>query len=140
MSVVNAVHLTDRTGQTEVRIEMQSESLGSVELRAHVSGNQIGASIAVEHHEAEVMLATELPALHSALAEKNIRMDSLVVSQGAHASMGGAPGEDHGQKYFTPSRAKSVRAGEMNSSPAFSEAPAEWSGTGSARAGLSVLA
>ena len=128
------------SGGTEVRIELQSDSLGSVELRAHVSGNQIGASIAVEHHEAEVMLNTELPALHSALVEKNIRMDSLVVSQGAHASMGGGPGADAGQKNFTPFHAKSAPSGRGETSFAFPEAPPEWTGSGDASARLSVLA
>ncbi len=115
ISVVSATRIMDHSGGTEVRIEMQSDSLGSVELRAHVSGNQIGASIAVEHHDAEVMLSTELPALHSALIEKNIRVDTLVVSQGAHASMGGGPGGDPGQKNFTPFPRKtgSCRAGRL---------------------------
>ncbi|MBZ5642881.1 MAG: hypothetical protein LAO19_09000 [Acidobacteriia bacterium] len=43
MSVVSATRTLGHSGGTEVRIELQSDSLGSVELRAHVSGNQIGA-------------------------------------------------------------------------------------------------
>jgi flagellar hook-length control protein FliK len=140
ISVVSAGRLRDHSGGTEVRIEMQSDSLGSVELRAHVAGNQIGASIAVEHHDAEVMLNTELPALHSALAEKDIRVDTLVVSQGAHTSMGGGAGEDPGQKYFTPYQEKSVPAGQGDSSFVFFEAPTEWTGSRDANARLSVLA
>lgn len=140
ISVISAARTMDHSGGTEVRIEMQSDSLGSVELRAHVSGNQIGASIAVEHHDAEVMLSTELPALHSALIEKNIRVDTLVVSQGAHASMGGGPGGEPGQKNFTPFHAKPVSAGQRDSPFVFPETPSEWTGSGEANARLSVLA
>src|SRR4029077_2349932 len=94
-SIVNAAHLVNQPGQTEIRIEMQADSLGGVELRAHIAGDQIGASIAVEHHDAQVALATDLPALHSALAEKNLRVEILSVSQGTFSSLSGDPGQDH---------------------------------------------
>ena len=62
--IVSGARLTDLPGQTEIRIEMQAGSLGAIELRAHITGDQIGASIAVEHHDAQLMLTNDLPALH----------------------------------------------------------------------------
>jgi len=86
--VVSAAHLAESTSQTEIRIEMQAGPLGAVELRAHISGDQIGASIAVEHHDAQVMLASDLPALHLALAGRNLNVNTLQVSQGMATSTG----------------------------------------------------
>jgi flagellar hook-length control protein FliK len=103
---VSGARLTDHPGQTEIHIEMQAGSLGVVELRAHISGDQIGASIAVEHHDAQVMLTNDLPALHNALAEKNLHFNTLSVSQGMGSSMGGGLGSDAGQRGFVPSHPK----------------------------------
>lgn len=94
LPVVSAAHIVNQSGQTEIRIEMQADSLGGVELRAHIAGDQIGASIAVEHHDAQVALAMDLPALHSALAEKNLRLETLTVSQGHFSSLNSDPGQD----------------------------------------------
>ena len=91
-----------RTGQAEIHIEMQAGPLGAVDLRAHVSGDQVGASIAVEHHDAQLMISNELPTLHVALAEKNLRVNSLSVSQGMGTSTGGGLGSGPGQKESTP--------------------------------------
>jgi flagellar hook-length control protein FliK len=138
--VVNAAHIVDQPGRTEIRIEMQADSLGGVELRAHIAGDQIGASIAVEHHDAQLALATDLPALHNALAEKNLRVDTLSVSQGTFSSSNGDPGQDHGQRGFTQSPAKFAYAEQPEPSQAFPEAPADWNGLANSRAGLSVVA
>jgi flagellar hook-length control protein FliK len=127
-------------GQTEIRIEMQADSLGGVELRAHIAGDQIGASIAVEHHDAQVALASDSPALHSALVEKNIRVEILSVSSGTFSSLNGDPGQGHGQRGFTHSPAKFAYPGQHESPQAFMGAPAEWTGQENSSAGLSVVA
>jgi flagellar hook-length control protein FliK len=137
---VSSARLMDRPGQTEIRIEMQADSLGGVELRAHISGNQIGASIAVEHRDAQVMLTNELPALHNALVEKNLRVDSLSVSQGMPSSMGGGPGSDGGQRGFSQTHPKAVYTTQEEASLPVSDAPAEYTGGSKANARLSVLA
>jgi flagellar hook-length control protein FliK len=140
VTVVNALRTTDRSGQTEIRVEMQMESLGNLELRAHVLGNQIGATIAVEHHDAQAMLATSLPALHSALIEKNIHVNTVIVSQGSQTSMNGGHGGEAGHKTFSASQAKLFHAGFADAASMFSEIPLEWAGAGDASARLSVRA
>jgi flagellar hook-length control protein FliK len=130
----------DHPGQTEIRIEMQSESLGGVELRAHISGNQIGASIAVEHHDAQVLLANDLPALHNALVEKNLRIDSLSVSHGMPSSTAGGPGSDASHRGFSQSNPKAVYARLDEAPVPVSEPPLEYLGSTHVNARLSVLA
>jgi flagellar hook-length control protein FliK len=137
---VSAAHIATQPGQTEIRIEMQADSLGGVELRAHIAGDQIGASISVEHHDAQLALASDLPALHSALVEKNLRVETLSVSQGTFSSLHGGAGQDHGQRGFTQSPAKFAYAEKSDSPLAFGETPAEWTGAGNSSARLSVVA
>jgi flagellar hook-length control protein FliK len=138
--VVNAAHLVDQPGRTEIRIEMQADSLGGVELRAHIAGDQIGASIAVEHHDAQLALATDLPALHLALSEKNLRVDTLSVSQGTFSSMNGDPGQDTGHRSFPQSPAKFAYVEQQKTPQALMESPTEWAGQSNSSAGLSVVA
>lgn len=138
--VVNSAHIVDQAGQTEIRIEMQADSLGGVELRAHIAGDQIGASIAVEHHEMQQALATELPALHNALAEKNLRVETLSVTQGTFSSLTGGPGHDAGQRGQAQYPAKVAYAESFEAAPIPAEAPAETWSAGNAANGLSVVA
>jgi flagellar hook-length control protein FliK len=139
--VVSAAHILNQSGQTEIRIEMQADSLGGVELRAHIAGDQIGASIAVEHHDAQMALAMDLPALHSALAEKNLRLESLTVSQGHFSSLNSDPGQDPGHQGFAHSPAKFAYAEPPEQTQALAETSVEWNGSSSnSSAGLSVVA
>jgi hypothetical protein len=138
--VVSSAQILDKPGQTEIRIEMQGTSLGSVELRAHIAGDQIGASISVEHHDTQVLLASELPALHSALNEKNLRVDIQSVSQGSFSSMGGGYGGDSGQRSYSQSNSKLTYSGQPETTMTFLDAPAEPAGSNGTSARLSVLA
>jgi len=139
-TVVSSARLLDHPGQSEIRIEMQAGSLGGVELRAHISGNQVGASIAVEHHDAQVLLANDLPALHNALIEKNLRVDSLCVSQGTSSLMGGGHGSDAGQRGLHEAPPKALYMAEDESSVQVQDVPADSLGASRINARLSVLA
>jgi len=139
-SVVSEARILDRSGQTEIRIEMQDHSLGGIELRAHIVGDQIGASIAVEHHDAQVMLTSELPALHTALNEKNLRVDIHSVSQGSMTSMNGGQGGESAYKGFSQTHPKSSYPAQAEAPIAFRDAQTESAERGNSTAGLSVRA
>jgi flagellar hook-length control protein FliK len=119
---------------------MQADSLGGVELRAHIAGGQIGASIAVEHHEAQLALATELPALHSALAQKNLRVETLNVTQGASSSLNGWQGQDTGQRGHAHYPAKLAYLENAEQPSPFAEIPVETTALTGSTIGLSVVA
>jgi flagellar hook-length control protein FliK len=140
--VVNSAHIVDQPGQTEIRIEMQADSLGGVELRAHIAGDQIGASIAVEHHDAQLALAAELPSLHSALAEKSLRVETLSVTQGTFSSLSGGHAQDPGQRGQAqyPAKLPYAELPEPAQPPAFSEIAPESLSAGNPASGLSVVA
>lgn len=93
---VNASQLSDAAGKSEMRVALQTDKLGAVELHAHVVGDQVGASIAVEKRDAHAVLAVELPALHQALTEKNLSVQQISLTQGALHSTAGNSGNSGG--------------------------------------------
>ena len=79
----------DSASHFELRIAMQTERLGNVQLHAHIAGEELGASIVVERKDAHAMLAVELPALQQALSEKNLRIEQLLLLHAAPNSTTG---------------------------------------------------
>jgi flagellar hook-length control protein FliK len=80
---VSTAQLADAATHTEMRIAMQTDKLGNIELRAHVSGETVAAAITVEKRDAHSILAGELPALQQALSEKSLRVDQVALFQGS---------------------------------------------------------
>ncbi len=97
---VNDAQLTNAPGHSEMRIAMQTDKLGAIELHARVSGDQVGAAIIVEKRDAHAALAVELPALQQALSEKQLRIEQVVLTQGSLSSTAGDAGANaqHNQR------------------------------------------
>jgi hypothetical protein len=90
--LVQSAHLAGRLDQSEMHIAMQTDKLGAVELRARVNGDQVGAAISVERHEAHAVLASELPALHQGLADRQLRIENITLFQGSFGSAAAGDG------------------------------------------------
>jgi flagellar hook-length control protein FliK len=75
--------LEKNTVSSEVNIALQAETLGNVEMKAHITGDQIGATITVDRHDVHTALVSDLPSLHLGLSEKQMRMDNVTVQQGS---------------------------------------------------------
>ena len=99
---VNAAQLVDSAGHSEMRIALQTDKLGNVELRARIAGDDVGAAITVERRDAHAALAVELPALQQALAAKQLRVDQVAL---LHGSLNAATGDARhgGQQQMSPS-------------------------------------
>jgi flagellar hook-length control protein FliK len=95
--VTQAAHLMAKAGQSEMNIAMQAEWLGAVQVRAHVTGDQVGAAITVERHEAHAFLNNDLPALHQALNDRQLRLEKVSVDQGSPLAWSGTAGDGSGQ-------------------------------------------
>src|SRR5256885_2172164 len=108
---VSTAQLSDAASHTEMRITMQTDKLGNIELRAHLAGETVGAAITVEKRDAHSILAAELPALQQALSEKSSRVEQVALFQGTldlNHSQGGenaeqqqANGAQHQAKAWT---------------------------------------
>lgn len=77
--VVSAASLIESQGKTEMRVSMQTEAMGALQLHAVLDGGRVGASISVVNHEAHTLLTNELPSLQQALTDQNVRLDHLTV-------------------------------------------------------------
>jgi hypothetical protein len=141
--VVNAAQLAGGNGHSEMHIAMQADTLGPVELHARVTGEQVGATIMVEKKEAHAALAVELPSLQQALSDMHLRVEHVVLSQGApHFMAGDTASSDAGQpqqqRVSVPSPYRKDRNEEgMN---AVATALAESAGIFDTQGRLSVLA
>ncbi len=81
-SMVSAAGLMRQGGKTEMQVELKSDSLGAVAVRAVLHGGEIGAQILVSSREAHSALVAELPALERSLGDKGIHLGSLNISHG----------------------------------------------------------
>lgn len=89
---VNEAQISGAANQSEMKIAMQTDKLGAIELHARVSGDQVGAAIIVEKRDAHAALAAELPALQQALSAKQLRVDQVALTHGSLQSSSGQHG------------------------------------------------
>ncbi len=89
---VNNAQLVEAAGHSEMRIAMDTDKLGAVELRAHMVGDEVGAAITVEKRDAHAVLAVELPALQQALSDKQLRIEHVTLLHGSFSSTAGDAG------------------------------------------------
>ena len=80
-----------------MRIAVQSDNLGNIELHAKVTGDSLGANITVEKRDAHTALAMELPALQQALSDKQLRVEQISLMHGPlHATADGSAAQHFG--------------------------------------------
>ena len=79
---VNSAHLTDAMGQSEIQVNMKSDSWGSVSVRATLSNGQVGAEIQVSDRDAHAVLTEGLHTLEKSLGENGIQLSNLDISHG----------------------------------------------------------
>jgi trimeric autotransporter adhesin len=89
-ATVGAASLMQSDGRAEMRVAVQTDTMGTLQLHAVLESGQIGASIAVVSHEAHTLLNNELPALQQVLADQNVRLDHLTVVNTPMSAGGGA--------------------------------------------------
>jgi trimeric autotransporter adhesin len=84
--MVQSARLAGNLGSSEMNVSLRAEGLGGVEVRTHVAGDTVGASINVERHDAHAMLSNDLGSLHQALNDRQLRVGDVKVFQGAFGS------------------------------------------------------
>jgi flagellar hook-length control protein FliK len=117
---VSDAQLTQTTGRSEMRIALQSDNLGNIEVHARVSGDSLGANITVEKRDAHTALANELPALQQALCEKQLRVEQISL---AHGPLQGTAGDSAAQQFGSQGQGAQRQA--QNSSPGVGSSGAE---------------
>jgi flagellar hook-length control protein FliK len=113
--VVQASRLYQRVGGAEMHIAMDTDLLGSIDLRAVVHQSGLTAAIGVQHADVQALLSSELPGLQHALSQKNLHVEQISIfgsAVGSQSNQGGGQGQ---QQKHTPAFAP--------------QAPAAWSGS-----------
>jgi hypothetical protein len=100
---VSSARLTQQAGSAEMQVKLRTESLGPIDVRTIVRGNDIGASIRVEARETQMMMSNEISRLEQALSERSLRVQRLDVLQGS-VSGGQSNGTGPGSSQGDPSR------------------------------------
>jgi len=123
---------------------MQTGKLGAVELRAHVTGNEVGAAIVVEKRDAHAALAVELPALRQALSEKHLSVEQVSLVQGSLTAPGGdrgsQPQQQNGGRGSQSGPSTQERARESSQTFSGPQTTFETNGIFDSQGRLSVLA
>jgi len=81
LGLAGQASLSARLTQAEASIAFRGEGLGSVQVHTRVSGDEVGASIAVERHDVRAMLSNDLASLHQALGDKQLRLENVSLQQ-----------------------------------------------------------
>jgi len=119
--LIQAARLGGNLREAEMNVTMQSESLGAVDMHAHVSGDVVGATIGVERHDAHAAISNDLYALHQALEERQLRVGNVTVVQ--HGSVTSDSTANDGEKPRQQRSANSHLAFENAPNAEQSEAP-----------------
>jgi flagellar hook-length control protein FliK len=94
-TAVSSARITQQAGNAQMQVRLRTEALGPIDVHTVVKGSDIGASIRVEAHDAQMVLANELSQLERALNEQSLRVEHLDVLQGSVSggqSNGAGPG------------------------------------------------
>lgn len=112
--IVNAAALYQVAAGVEMRLQVRSDVLGPVEIRAALNGDKLGAAIGVQNAEAHTALANQLPALQQSLANHNVQVEHLSVFNGATGgNMGSGSGESN-ERFAAPPRPPFTRLASVD--------------------------
>jgi flagellar hook-length control protein FliK len=105
--VAQASRLYQRVGGAEMHIAMDTDFLGSIDLRAVVHQSALTASIGVQHADVQALLSSELPGLQHALSQKNLHVEQISIFGGAVGSQSNQSGnpQQKNNPPFTPQAA-----------------------------------
>jgi flagellar hook-length control protein FliK len=84
--LVQSALLASHPDRSEMKVSLEAERLGTVELQAKVTNGQIRAAIAVDRHDTHAVLASDLSALHQALNDRQLGTAHVTLFQGTLAS------------------------------------------------------
>jgi flagellar hook-length control protein FliK len=93
--------------QSELQVEMKSDSWGPVSVKASLSNGQIGAEIQVSNHDAHAAVAEGLNVLEKTLGDRGIQVVNLDVSYGSGHSYAQSQGQQEKPAGQPPHDAKS---------------------------------
>ena len=90
---VKTSELYQRVDGSEMHVAMQTDLLGSVDLRATLHLSALTATISVQRSDVQALLANELPSLQHALADRNLHVEQISVLNNSVNERAGSHGQ-----------------------------------------------
>ena len=116
--LVQSARLASHPDRSEMRVALEADRLGTVEVQAKVTNDQIRAAIAVDRHDTHAVLASDLPALHQALNDRQLGAAHVTVFQGSLSSNDAfGNGTLAGRREASPQASEDTRWAGGESSP-----------------------
>ena len=92
--VAQASQLYQGVGRAEMRIAVDTDAFGAIDLRAVLHQGNLSATIGVQRADVQTLLVNQLPALQHSLADKNLQVTQISVLAGSIGDSGsGQPQE-----------------------------------------------
>ena len=104
----------------EVRVNLQTEELGRVEIHAALHDNRVTANIAVDNFPAHAAVSSEMGHVRSLLGTHDLQLDGISITTIVSDSLGGHAGSEEGrrQSHSPPQQAASAPWREVPAPPA----------------------
>lgn len=93
MDAADAPRLLESSSQ-KLTVGVRDAGLGWIEIRTHAVAGQVAATLATGSHEAQAVLAAELPSIRSTLINQHVALRSLGAEQFSASSGGGGTGSN----------------------------------------------
>lgn len=138
--VVKASELYQRVGGAEMRVSMQTDLFGAIDLRATLHQSGLTATIGVQRGDVQAILSNDLPSLQHALSDKSFRVDQISVmnnSVGGRLDLGGQK-QPQSQPQRQPPAAAVEFAGRGRAAESLTVLSAETWTEGSSQGRLSI--
>jgi Flagellar hook-length control protein FliK len=109
-SPVQMAQMVTRSGESEMRIGMNTSAFGSVEVRTTVHANDVSLAIGSEKGDLRTLLANDIPIITSSLQQQNLRLNSVNFMQGFAFSNNSSGGGNSQPQSFVPARVSANRS------------------------------
>ncbi len=102
-AVIQSARVLERMGQSEMRLGLNSNNFGNIELHTSVNQDRVGASIATSHTDLRAAMMAEMPSLERAMAQHQLKLDNLNLDSrtGSQNRDGGAASGDQSPRSST---------------------------------------
>src|SRR6185312_1654191 len=77
---LSSARLVAHQQYSEVQLNIHSQDLGAVQIRATMRAGQIGAAITTDRPEAREALASAIPALHQRLRDRDVKVEQITIA------------------------------------------------------------
>ncbi len=96
IAAVSNAQIIGRANQAEMRIQMQTETLGSLELRTWAAGNRVATTITAARPDTHCLLSNAVPALHQALSDHDLQVERIDIVWSGAGNAGNPAGNPTG--------------------------------------------